>query len=285
MSRVVIIGNGPAGVSAGLYTARANIETILIGKDTGTLAKAGEIGNYYGFEKPISGEELIRAGIRQAVFNGVTVLHDEVLGITWDGTFQVEAKEHHLEADCVVIATGSSRQSLKVPGLKEFEGAGISYCAVCDAFFFRGKDVAVIGDGDYAVHEAKELLPVAGSVKILTNGKEMRSTPPPGVAVIQKEIESFTGESVLQAVRFKDASILEVSGVFMALGVAGSTDLARKIGAVTEGNKIVVDEAMSTTIPGLYAAGDCTGGMLQIAKAVYDGAKAGTEIIKYLRKK
>lgn len=283
MSKVIIIGNGPAGISTALYTRRAGIDTKIIGKDYGALRKASEIENYYGFSKPISGRELIEEGIAGARRLGVDILRDEVVGITYSDKLIVKTKEGEYAADSVVIATGSSRAVPKVPGLKELEGRGVSYCAVCDAFFYRGKEVAVLGEGEYALHEAMELAATAGSVTILTNGKQPEALFTDQFNVITGKITTLTGDGTLEAVHFEDGSSLSVSGLFVAVGVAGSTDLAKKIGAATENNRILVDENMATNIPGLYAAGDCTGGLLQISKAVYEGAKAGTEVIKYLR--
>jgi thioredoxin reductase (NADPH) len=284
MSRVVIIGNGPAGISTALYTTRAGIETIIIGKDHGALGKAKEIENYYGFEQPISGQSLIDEGISQALRIGATVIKDEVLGISYDGKLTIQTKDKEYTADSVVIATGTSRLAPKIKGLKEFEGSGVSYCAVCDAFFYRGKDVAVLGEGEYAVHEALELLPTSKSVTLLTNGKEPGVTVPEGILVNTNAIEALEGADLLDKAIFSDNSVLTISGLFIAIGVAGSTALAKKIGALTDGNKIVVNENMATNVPGLYAAGDCTGGLLQISKAVYEGAKAGNEVIRYIRK-
>lgn len=283
MSNVIIIGNGPAGISTALYTTRAGFETTIIGRDYGALGKAKAIENYYGFEHPVSGQDLIEDGISQAKRIGATVLSDEVLGISYNGKLTVQTRNNEYTADSIVIATGSSRKTPKIQGLKEFEGHGVSYCAICDAFFYKGKDVAVLGNGEYAIHEALELLPTSNSVTLFTNGKQPNTTVPAEINVNTKLIESFNGTDLLGNVIFKDGSSFNLSGVFIAIGVAGSTDLAKKIGASTYENKILVDENMSTNIPGLFAAGDCTGGLLQIAKAVYEGAKAGTEVIKYLR--
>jgi thioredoxin reductase (NADPH) len=283
MANVIIIGNGPAGVSTALYTTRAGLSTTIIGKDTGALGKAKEIENYYGFPAPVSGKNLIEDGIMQAKRLGTEYINDEVVGLTYNGKLIVQTKNQNYEADSVVIATGTSRMAPKIKGLKEFEGYGVSYCAVCDAFFYRGKDVAVLGEGEYAIHEALELLPTSKSVTILTNGKEPLVAIPDGILVNTKPVIAFEGNQVIENVLFHDGSSLNISGVFVALGVAGSSALAKKIGAEISGNKIVIDETMATSIPGLYAAGDCTGGLLQIAKAVYEGAKAGTEVIKYIR--
>ena len=283
MADVIILGNGPAGISAAAYTARAGLETTVIGRDSGALSKAGEIENYYGFPTPISGEQLVHNGIDQAVRLGVSMISDEVLGITYDGEYTVETKRKTHRAPCVILATGASRKTPRIEGLSGFEGKGVSYCAVCDAFFYRGKSVAVLGDGDYALHEASELLPVVGSVTLLTNGREPSAQFPEQIRVNKKEIAALRGDIVLESIAFRDGSTQPISGLFVALGVASSTDFARTMGAETDGNRIVVDDRMQTSIPGLYAAGDCTGGMFQISKAVYDGAKAATSVIQYLR--
>ena len=133
----------------------------------------------------------------------------------------------------------------------------------------------VVGSGEYALHEVQALLPVAASVTLLLNGAPLAAEFPPEVAV---RPEKITG------VQLSGGDVVELAGVFVALGVAGSTALARKIGAAVENDRIVTDEKMQTTVPGLYAAGDCTGGLLQVAKAVYEGALAGTEAAKALRK-
>lgn len=287
MQNVIIIGNGPAGISAALYTARAGFKTTVIGKDNGALAKAHLIENYYGFREPISGNELVLNGIEQAKRLGVEIVTAETVGLNFDGQFIARTTQGEWKGDGMIIATGSSRSTPNIPGLSEFEGKGVSYCAVCDAFFYRGKDVAVLGSGSYALSEASELLPVARSVTLVTNGEHLaqKAALDGNFTVNTKGISALDGESTLHSVQFQDGSSLAVSGVFIALGVAGSSDLAKKIGAEIQGNKIVTNENMETNIPGLYAAGDCTGGMLQVAKAVYEGAKAGTELVKYLRSK
>ena len=283
MKEVIIIGNGPAGISASLYTARAGIKTTVIGKDGGALMKADKIENYYGFENPISGEYLINAGMAQSKRLGVEMMNDEVTSIGYEGKLTVKTVNGEYKADSVILATGANRVVPKIKGIDTYEGKGVSYCAVCDGFFYRGKDVAVLGNGEYALSEAMELLPIVKSVTMITNGKELTAKIPENIHVIAKEIEKFTGTDSFEKILFKDGTSLTVSGVFVALGIAGSTDFAKKLGAEISGRNIVVDEKMATNVPGLYAAGDCTGGMFQIAKAVYEGAKAGTEAVKYLK--
>ncbi len=284
MANIIIIGAGPAGVSAALYTARAGIQTTILTNGKGALQKTEKIENYYGFAQPISGPELEQAGLSGAVRLGVEVKQTEVLGITFEEKLVVQTTSGNFPADSVLLATGSSRTTPRIPGIRELEGHGVSYCAVCDAFFYRGKSVAVLGNSDYALHEALELLPVAGSVTLLTDGLPLSVEVPEQIQTDLRKIAAIRGTEQVEAVEFSEGDPLPADGIFVAYGVAGSTDLAKKIGAVTDGNRIVVDEGMATNIPGLYAAGDCTGGLLQISKAVYEGAKAGTEMIQYIRK-
>lgn len=285
MANVIIIGNGPAGISAALYTARANIKTTIIGKDNGALNKARSIENYYGLEKPVSGTELVNTGKKQAESVGAQVIEDEVVGLGFDDEFIVKTKTCERKASVIVICTGAQRAKPKIKGIPEYEGRGISYCATCDAFFYRGKHAAVLGSRDYAITEAKELLQVAESVTLLTNGELPPAELPEGLDVNTASIFEFLGtDGAISGVLFNDGTKIELSGIFIAVGTAGSVDLAKKIGLAVDGTKIVVDSNMCTNIPGIYAAGDCTGGLLQIAKAVSEGAKAGTEIVKFLRK-
>lgn len=285
MADIIILGTGPAGISAALYTARAGLDTLVIGKDGGALEKTERIENYYGFPQPVSGRELLQNGIAQAERLGAHVVKEEVLGISYDGNFTVQTSGGSHTAPEVILAAGSSRKTPKIEGIREFEGHGVSYCAVCDGFFYRRKAVAVLGEGDYALHEARELLPLASKVTVLTDGKESKTDFPPELEVVTKKISALRGEGVLQTVEFADGASLPVSGLFVAIGVAGSADLAKKLGAETEGSSIRADQNGRTNIPGLYAAGDCTGGLLQIAKAVGDGAAAGTSAIADHRKK
>ena len=284
MAKVIIIGAGPAGVSAALYTVRAGIETLVLSNGGGALKKAERIENYYGFPQPVSGEELMTRGIEGARRLGVSFQEEEVVGIGFEDSLVVSTTAGRHAADAVLLATGTSRLAPPIPGLKDFEGRGVSYCAVCDAFFYRGRDVAVLGSGEYALHEARELEAVARSVTILTNGQTPSAAFPEHFRMVTGEIAAVEGGGMLGGVRLKDGTLVQADGLFVALGVAGSVALAKKIGSLTEGTAISVDENMATNVPGLYAAGDCTGGLLQISKAVYEGAKAGIAMVKALRK-
>ena len=284
MPNIVIIGSGPAGVSAALYAARAGVETTVLTKGPGALDRAELIQNYYGFAEPISGAELERRGIEGAKALGVQFVTTEAVGLTYMDKLTVETLTGDFPADAVILATGASRAAPHIPGLAGLEGHGVSYCATCDAFFYRGRDVAVLGSGEYALHEVQALLPVVKSVTLLTNGSPLTASFPPEVTVCPEKVNAILGEERVSGVELSGGKTVALSGVFVALGVAGSTALARKLGAEVDGNRILVDEHMQTTLPGLYAAGDCTGGLLQVAKAVYEGALAGTEAAKALRK-
>ena len=290
MGNVVIIGSGPAGVSAALYARRGGAEVTVLSKGLSLsgLAKAEKIENYYGLSAPVSGAELYARGIEGAKNIGVEFVEDELLSLMFNDTFtgfKVTGKEHVLNADSVILATGAYRQSLNIPGVKEFEGRGISYCATCDAFFYRGKTVAVVGAGVYALHEAQALLPHAAQVIMLTDGAELATEIPPEIRVCTAKIAVIDGDKRVEKVVFADGTEVGLDGVFMALGTAGSTAIAKKIGAQLEGNNIKIDAHGATNVPGLFAAGDCTGGLLQIAKAVYQGAEAGLAAVKYMRAK
>lgn len=285
MKNVIVIGSGPAGISAALYTARAGYSTTVITKGEGALKNAEKIQNYYGFSQPVIGAQLEAQAKKGAENVGVKFINSEVVGLNFSDKLLVQTTGGSLSADSVIIATGTQRSAPNVKGISDFEGKGVSYCAVCDAFFYKGKKVAVLGSGKYALHEIDELLPIASSVTLLTNGEKVSADFPKFVHIVTKKIKEIIGNDHIENIVFEDGLLLDIDGLFIAYGVAGSSDLARKIGAQTEANKIVVDEEMATNIPGLYAAGDCTGGMLQIAKAVYEGAQAGTSAVNYLRRK
>lgn len=297
MEHIIIIGAGPAGISAALYTARGNLNPLVIYNGIGDLGKAEKIENYYGLETPVSGKELFERGIAQAEALGVRFLEAQVLGITGFDTFTVKTTAGDFNTESVILATGGKRSAPGIPGIREFEGKGVSYCAVCDAFFYRGKEVAVLGNSDFALHEAEELKNVASSVTIYTNGEEPEFSKDHPIAVNTMKIQAIEGDERVSGLRLENdvrtqsedgaqQSFYPADGVFVAVGTAGSTEIARQMGAeLTEKGTVKVDGDMATTIPGLFAAGDCTGGLLQISKAVYEGSMAGISAGKYIRRR
>jgi thioredoxin reductase (NADPH) len=285
MANIVIVGAGPAGISAALYAARASIHTTVIYMGRGALKKAEKIENYYGFSQGISGKALESAGIKGAENVGAVMVRAQVVGFGFTDQLVVNTDQGDYPADSIIIATGAPRVTPPIMGLEIYEGKGVSYCAVCDAFFYRKKKVAVVGAGAYALHEVKELLPVVETVDLLTNGEPLTVEFPSEVCIHTMKISAITGGERVDGVCFEDGTLAALQGIFIACGIAGSADLAKKIGIFTEKNKIIINSNMATNVPGVFAAGDCTGGMLQVCKAVYEGAKAGMEAIKYVRKK
>jgi thioredoxin reductase (NADPH) len=286
MFDVLIIGGGPAGVSAALYTLRANLSTAIIANGKGALAKAERIENYYGLPEVISGETLFDNGTAQARRLGAEIINGEVMGIDCGKTFAISAKVGagaiEYQAKSVIIATGAKRKTLPIEGLERFEGSGVSYCAVCDAFFYRGKEAFVLGAGDYARHEAAVLANVCSSVTVLTNGENPAEFPA-DYRIITKPVAKITGEARAQCVIFADGESLPITGLFVAVGTAGAADLARKAGIAVKDNHIIVDAQMKTSVKGIFCAGDCTGAPYQVAVAAGEGAKAGLSAIGYVK--
>lgn len=289
MTDIIIIGAGPAGISAAMYAKRAGMDVTVVANGIGALEKASLIENYYGTGAPISGRELYDQGIQGAKALGVGIIQDEVVYLGMDESltgFVIHmASGNILKSKAVILAAGSTRKMPPVKGLKELEGRGVSYCAICDGFFYRQKKVGVLGAGDYAGSEAQVLSPLAGELHIFTDGKEPAFQPIEGAIIHREKVDAVIGEERVSGIRLANDSEVPLDGVFVAYGTAGSNDLAKKAGAMisAQGN-IQVDENMSTNIPGLFAAGDCTGGLLQVAKAVYDGARAGLAAVKYIRR-
>ena len=283
MANVIIVGSGPAGVSASLYAVRAGHDVRVISNGSGALGRTERIENYSGFEDVISGPELERRGIEGARRLGVVFDEGEVFSVQMNADlgYDVEASCGNYKADAVILATGTSRRTPKIEGILDFVGRGVSWCAVCDAFAFRGKDVAVLGNGEYALHEASVLAPLVSSLTVLTNAGEV----PAGdeFVVDTRSISAIRGQGRVEEIVFEGGEALAVSGLFIAEGSAGAAELARKAGAMLEGNDIMVDENMRTTMPGLYACGDCTGPIYQISKAVWQGACAALDMNKYLK--
>lgn len=282
----VIIGRGPAGISAALYTVRAGLSTLVLGKDEGALKSTEKIENYYGFENPVSGKELLQAGEKQAVRLGASIVADEVTALEFDGGFTVKTVAGGYTAKAVLIATGKPPRRPDIPGVKEFEGRGVSYCTTCDGFFYKGKTVGVLGSGNYAVQEATELEPFTKDITIFTNGASAVFTG--GYADIAKRfavesspVRGLSGDKVLGAIALEGGE-KKLDGFFIAGGTASSVDFAVKLGVNTRDSAIITDTEQKTNLPGVFAAGDCTGGFKQVAVAVGQGALAGHSIIDFI---
>ncbi|MBR2764640.1 MAG: NAD(P)/FAD-dependent oxidoreductase [Blautia sp.] len=287
MEQVIIMGAGPAGISAALYVKRSGADPLVLDNGIGALEKAEKIENYYGLERPLSGAELYERGLEQARALDIRILKAQVLEIGGFDSFEVITTQGTFETASVILACGNKRLAPKIKGLSDLEGKGVSYCAVCDAFFYRQKAVAVLGNGQFALHEAEYLSHTAGSTMILTDGKEPEFDLPEGIEVLTGKVEEICGPDRVTGVKLQDGEgsrEIPVDGLFVAIGTAGSASIARQMGAeLTDKGNIKVDDTMQTTIPGLFAAGDCTGGLLQVAKAVHEGAQAGLSAIKYVR--
>lgn len=291
----IILGKGPAGISASVYLARSGLSVLVVGKEVGALERAEHIENYYGFPEPVSGRELSARGIAQAERLGVAVVPEEVVGIGMEDVFTVKTAAAEYRARTVLVATGKQRAGLRVPGFEAFRGKGISFCATCDGFFYRGKRLAVVGTGDYAASEFGELLHFTKDITLFTDGGDLvPGRFPEGIAVVTDRIASFeaaaaAGIDRLGGIVTVDAAGSKqehlVDGAFIAIGTAGAADFAAKVGIELRGQDIAIDGSFMTNVPGIFAAGDCIGGFLQVAKAVSDGALAARGIIEFLKKK
>lgn len=283
MYDIIIIGAGPAGISASLYAKRANMNVLVIYKGTSNLENATKIENYYGFPDGITGQDLYNSGIMQAKNLGVDFRVSEVTSIEYqqDG-FNVKTPENEYNAKSVIISTGNKKLKPNIKGINEFEGKGISYCAICDGFFYRNKKVAVIGSGEFAFSEAKMLSNVVKDITILTNGEQIKSVRN-NFKINTKKIKKIVGSEKVEKIVFEDLTEIDIDGIFIALGEAGANDFAKTLGIITENDNIKVNENMKTNVPGVFACGNITGGLLQVSKAVYEGSKAGLSAVKYVK--
>lgn len=297
---VIIIGAGPAGISASLYAKRANLNVAVIYSGESQLEKAHKIENYYGFPEGISGTDLYKNGIEQAKKLGVDVIkaevtHIELLTPPPKTLYTIKAGENEYSALGIILATGNKKLRPQIEGITDFEGKGVSYCAVCDGFFYRKKNVAVIGNGAFAVEETSHLAHIAESVTILTDGKddsEVKAELSKNPSVSEKvKIDSRKVSKIIAneentkvgGVIFSDEEKLLFDGIFVALGSAGAADFAKKLGLLLNGDSIVVNEKMATNAPGIFSCGNANGGLLQVCKAVYEGGVAGLSAVDYIR--
>ena len=278
----IVIGAGPAGISASIYIKRANKNVLVLYSGESELEKAEKIDNYYGFVNGISGRKLYENGILQAKNLGIDVLEKEVVDIEILENFEyiVKSSNEAFVAKVIIIATGNKKIIPNIVGVKEFEGKGISFCAICDGFFYKGKKVAVIGDGNFAVSEAQDLENITNDIVVLTNGRDVRLGNE--FEVDTREIKEIGGNEKVEFIEFEDGKKINVDGIFIAQGVAGGINFAKKLGIITKEDNIVVNENLETNIKGIFACGNLTGGLFQVSKAVYEGAKAGLEAVKYL---
>lgn len=284
MIDVLIVGGGPAGISAAVYLKRFKLNILVLMKDYGTLAKTDHIENYYGFIEPITGTKLVENGIKQAIRMGIEVKEEEVIHIESFDDFTVRTTKGEYTAKTVLLATGASRSGLKVKGFHEYVGKGISYCAVCDGFIYRNKKIALVGSGEFMHEEYEVLRNFTSDLTVYTNGMPL-TVSLENATVNHESIVEIIGNETLTHIKTKQG-IYETDALFVAIGTPSASDFALRMGAfLSKNNEIEVDDSFMTNIPGLFAAGDCIGGFYQIAKAVSDGAHASVAIQKYIKQK
>lgn len=297
---VIIVGGGPAGLSAGIYTARARLRSLLIEKGGigGQVVNALLVENFPGFVEGISGLDLTDAMHKQAEKFGLETLNAEVSGIRLEGTRKIVGTgQGDFTAKAVIIAGGTERQKLGVPGEAEFTGRGVSYCATCDGAFFRDKPVVVVGGGNAAITEALELTRFASKVTVIHRRNELRAT-----RIVQEKafaepkinflwdsaVEAILGDKFVEKIRVGNVktgkkSDLAIEGVFVNVGSQPATGYLKGILELDENGAIVVDRDMQTSIAGVFAAGDIRSRSIrQVIGAAGDGAIAAVSAGKYL---
>jgi len=215
---VIIIGAGPAGVSAGIYAKRAGKKACILYYGESNLEKATKIDNYYGFEHGIDGKTLYEKGIKQATNLGIDVKQEEVLDIKKQEDFIVETVNDKYRSKTVIISTGNKKLRPNIKGIEDFEGKGISYCAICDGFFYRNKNVAILGNGNFALKEAEDLRRLVNKITILTDGNLME--PQESYEINTKKIKEIKGDTRVKQVEFEDGSLMDIDGLFIAIGEA-----------------------------------------------------------------
>jgi len=298
---VIIIGGGPAGLTAGLYTLRAGLKSLLLERGAlgGQMANATLVENYPGFPEGIAGSELGSLMHQQAVKYGLEVVTTEVTGISQvQPHYSISTTEGSLEASAVIIAAGSEYRKLEVAGEERLSGHGVSYCATCDGFFFRNREVAVVGGGDTAITDALELSQHASKVYVIHRRDQLRAgkalqerafAHPKLEFIWDTVVEEVSGDKVLEELKLRHAktgqkSGLKVSGVFVAVGLMPNSRGFFNILELDDAGYIVTDETMATSAPGIFAAGDIRrNSPRQIAAAVGDGVTAAMSAFKYVQ--
>ena len=298
---IVIIGGGPAGMAAALYAGRAKLKTILLerGMPGGQASTADAIENYPGFPEGISGPDLVMNMDMQARRFGAEPQFTDVLSVTElsDRQFQVKTQDGDIIAKTVIIATGALSRPLGVPGEEEFRGRGVSYCATCDAAFFQGKKVAVIGGGDSSVQEAVYLTKFAEKVYIIHRRDEFRATKvlqekaranPKIEFMMDSVVTDILGNDQVEAIRVKniksdEEAAVAVDGVFVYIGKEPSTEMFKGFIEIDERGYIITDAKMQTSRSGVFAAGDVRQTPLrQVVTAVANGAVAAVSAEEYI---
>ncbi len=289
---VIILGAGPAGMAAGIYAARKGMKTLILegGMPGGRAATAPLVENYPAIDQPLTGLELTQKMYDQLKRFGGQVTNEEAISLQLDNaTKTVRTRKGEYTAKSVIIAIGVIRKKLLIPGEAEFLGTGVSYCAVCDGPLLRGKRVAVIGPGEEALEDTAYLADISSEVFLVSNEPEFsgskgllkRLKAKGNVEILEGyKAQSIEGEQFVQTLRLKRLSdgekrSLGIDGVFIVAGVVPMTDIIRKAGVkVDKRGCILVDRRQATNTPGVFAAGDCTCGGMQIATAVGEGVMA-----------
>lgn len=295
---VIVIGTGPSGLAAGLYSARRNLKTLVIGEVLGgQMSLAHIVENYPGVE-PISGIELSEKMKKQAERFGCKVKIDAVKGFDLkDKIKKIKTSGGEYTAKVIIIATGSHYRRLEVEGEEKFIGKGISYCSTCDGPLFKGKRVVVIGGSDSAVTAAIYLSEMASETYLIhrkdqlraeeANQENLKKSPVKIIwnSVIEKiEGDKFVNKIIIKNVKTNETKELEIDGVFVEIGEIPTTEIVKAAGVeVNEKNFIIVNKKFETNIPGVYATGDVTGSFAQIVTAAAEGAEAATNAYLYLK--
>lgn len=298
--QVIIIGGGPAGLTAGLYASRDRLNSLLIerGLFGGQIANAEVVENFPGFLEGISGMQLGELWHQQATKFGLETLMAEVTGLEIQSKRKlVKTSAGDFIAEAVIVAGGSERRKLAIPGEKELTGKGVSYCATCDGFFFQDKPVAVVGGGNAAISEALHLVKFASKVTVIHRRDQLRATrivaekaraEPKLEFLWNTVVDAIEGNGSVDRLKLHDLktgarTTLEVAGVFVAVGLKPNTDYLKGILPLDETGAIITNEKMETAVPGVYAVGDIRrySGM-QAITAAGDGATAAMNAGKFL---
>ena len=290
---IVILGTGPAGLQAAIHAARRKVSVLLLGKQTKSSLYHAHVENFCCIFN-IAGDDMLRVGLEQALRFGSEIWEEDVLKVSQTGNiFEIKTESGRMiRCKTLIIATGAQRNKLGVPGEKELLGRGVSYCVECDANFFRGQDVAVIGGESAAVGGALTLLHDAKSVHLIFKKLDvvdvLREEIQNSTAIFHEgaKVKEITGENEVEGLVLEDGSKISVSGVFIELGAKGVMELATNLGILLDDDAkyIRTNKKQETNVPGVYAAGDICGPPWQMAKAVGEGCVAGLEASGYAKK-